>query len=158
MQLTGQRILLREFSDTDVVALTAIHADPRALRYYAPEVGTLEHTQMLVELFVQWANENPRDNFQLAIVDRETDALVGSCGVRRKGCSAGRAEFGIGIGSVWWGKGSRTKPRESSWGLGSPSSISTRSMAWQCPPTWRSRSSCNGSVSLRVSLDQATPG
>ena len=105
MQLTGQRILLREFSNSDVVALAAIHADPRALRYYAPEVGTLEHTQMLVDMFVQWANENPRDNFQLAIVDRETDALLGSCGVRSKNCSVGRAEFGIGIGSAWWGKG-----------------------------------------------------
>jgi [ribosomal protein S5]-alanine N-acetyltransferase len=105
MQLTGQRILLREFSNSDVAALAAIHADPRALRYYAPEVGTLEHTQMLVDMFVQWANENPRDNFQLAIVDRESDALVGSCGVRSKGCVSGRAEFGIGIGSAWWGKG-----------------------------------------------------
>lgn len=105
MQLTGQRILLREFRDSDVVALAAIHSDPRALRYYAPEVGTLEHTQMLVDMFVQWANENPRDNFQLAIVDRETDVLMGSCGVRRKGCAADRAEFGIGIGSTWWGKG-----------------------------------------------------
>jgi [ribosomal protein S5]-alanine N-acetyltransferase len=104
MQLTGPRVLLREFSKSDVAALAAIHSDPR-LRYYSPEVGTLEHTQMLVELFIQWANENPRDNFQLAIVDRERDALVGSCGVRSKGCASGRAEFGIGIGSPWWGKG-----------------------------------------------------
>jgi RimJ/RimL family protein N-acetyltransferase len=105
MELTGQRILLREFSQSDVSALAAIHSDPRVLRYYAPEVGTLEHSRMLVEMFMQWANENPRHNFQLAIVDKETGTLLGSGGVRRRTSSPGNAEFGIGIDSNWWGKG-----------------------------------------------------
>ena len=105
MQLTAPRVLLREFSQDDVAALTAIHSEPRALRYYAREVGTPEHTRMLVEMFMQWANESPRRNFQLAIVDRKTDELVGSCGIRGKAASPGNAEFGIGIGSSWWGKG-----------------------------------------------------
>ena len=105
MELTGRRILLREFRQHDVRALLAIHSDPLVLRYYAPEVGTLAHVQTLVEMFMQWANENPRQNFQFAIVDRATDALMGSCGVRSKACPPGKAEFGIGIGSGWWGKG-----------------------------------------------------
>ena len=105
MELTGRRILLREFRQSDVSALAAIHSDPCVLRYYAPEVGTLSHARMLVEMFMQWANENPRQNFQLAIVVRETEVLVGSCGIRSKACSPGKAEFGIGIGSEWWGKG-----------------------------------------------------
>ena len=105
MQLTTPRVLLREFSEDDIGPLTAIHSDARVLRYYSAEVGTLRHTRMLVEMFVQWANESPRRTFQLAIVDRKTDELVGSCGIRGKAASPGRAEFGIGIGSSWWGKG-----------------------------------------------------
>ena len=46
-----------------------------------------------------------RQNFQLAIIERQTNVLLGSCGIRRKGCPPGQAEFGIGIGSNWWGKG-----------------------------------------------------
>jgi RimJ/RimL family protein N-acetyltransferase len=118
MQLTGQRVLLREFSRGDVGALAAVHADPRVLRYYAPEVGTIEHATMLVDLFMQWASEDPRDNFQLAIVDRETSALLGSCGVRTKGCSAGKAEFGIGIHSSRWGKGIATEAARMILGFG----------------------------------------
>jgi ribosomal-protein-alanine N-acetyltransferase len=105
MQLQGQRILLREFRESDVGALAAIHSDPRAMRYYAPEVATRAHAQMLVARFIEWANESPRRNFQLAIVAAETGELLGSCGVRSKGCAPGKAEFGIGIGSSSWGKG-----------------------------------------------------
>jgi ribosomal-protein-alanine N-acetyltransferase len=105
MQLQGQRILLREFRDNDVDALEAIHSDPRVMRYYAPEVATRAHAQLLVAQFIEWANESPRRNFQLAIVAAETGELLGSCGVRSKGCAPGKAEFGIGIGSSSWGKG-----------------------------------------------------
>ena len=105
MELTGERILLREFVEADVGGLHAIHSDFRALRYYAPEVGTPEHARMLVEMFIRWASENPRQNFQLAIVDLETNALLGSCGIRKKSCPPDQAEFGIGIDADWWGRG-----------------------------------------------------
>ena len=105
MELPGERILLREFRESDVGALLAIHSDARVLRYYAPEVGTPEHARMLVEMFIRWANENPRQNFQFAIVDIKTNALLGSCGVRSKGYPPGKADFGIGIGADWWGRG-----------------------------------------------------
>jgi RimJ/RimL family protein N-acetyltransferase len=85
--------------------LAAIHSDPRVMRYDAPEVGTRAHAQALVATFVGWATESPRRNFQLAIVAADTHELLGSCGVRSKGCPPGKAEFGIGIGSSSWGKG-----------------------------------------------------
>jgi RimJ/RimL family protein N-acetyltransferase len=105
MELTGGRILLREFGEGDVGGLLAIHSDLRVLRYCAPEVGTPEHARMLVEMFIRWASENPRQNFQLAIVDRETNALLGSCGIRQASCPPDQAEFGIGIDADWWGRG-----------------------------------------------------
>ncbi len=105
MEITEGRVLLREFVDSDVGALLAIHADPRLLRYYAPEVGTRDHARLLVDMFMRWANEHPRDNIQIAIVDLDSNAVLGSCGVRRKGCPEGQAEFGIGIDANWWGRG-----------------------------------------------------
>lgn len=60
---------------------------------------------MLVEMFIRWANENPRENFQFAIVDLQTSAMLGTCGIRRKGCLPGQAEFGISIDADWWGRG-----------------------------------------------------
>jgi len=105
MELAGKRIWLREFTTADIGALFTIHSDSQVLRYYPPEVGTPEHAQMLVEMFIRWAAENPRQNFQFAIVDLATKELLGSCGIRREGCLAGQGEFGMGIGRDWWGKG-----------------------------------------------------
>lgn len=105
MRLTGERVELREFELGDALALAAVHSDPRVMCYYAPEVATLEHAEMLVERFVAWANERPRRNFQLAIVDASTGELLGSCGVRSAHCPLATAEFGIGIASSAWGKG-----------------------------------------------------
>ena len=105
MELKGERVLLREFEPQDVGALHVIHSDPRVLRFYAPDVGTLERTRALVALFVEWANDNPRQNFQLAIIDSRTNLLLGSCGVRTKDCPPGEAEFGIGIAQDRWGTG-----------------------------------------------------
>jgi RimJ/RimL family protein N-acetyltransferase len=105
MQLQGQRILLREFLADDVEALAAVHSDPRVLRYYAPEVATRAHAETLVANFIEWANETPRRNFQLAIVTSASGELLGSCGVRSKNCAPGKAEFGIGLASKVWGKG-----------------------------------------------------
>ena len=59
MELTEGRVLLREFVDNDVVALLAIHADPRLLRYYAPELGTLDHARMLVDTFMMGERASP---------------------------------------------------------------------------------------------------
>jgi [ribosomal protein S5]-alanine N-acetyltransferase len=106
MQLHGGKLLLlRDFEASDGNAFMAIHSDPRMLRYYAPGLWTTEHGRMLVQSFIRWANEAPRENYQLAIVHVETDELLGSCGVRKKGYPKGQAEFGIGIAPKWWGKG-----------------------------------------------------
>ena len=105
MELIGKRVRLREFVASDVDALHAVHADPLVMRYYDSEIGKREHAQRLVTMFIGWAAENPRQNFQLAIVDSSSTRLIGSCGVRTKGCFPGDAEFGIGIGSEWWGRG-----------------------------------------------------
>ena len=56
MELRGERLLLREFAVRDVDA----------------------HAKALVEMFIGWANEHPRRNFQLAIVDADSTRLLGS--------------------------------------------------------------------------------
>jgi [ribosomal protein S5]-alanine N-acetyltransferase len=76
VERTGERVLLREFAARDVDALLAVHADPRVMRYYDPEVGTREHAGALVTMSIDWANESPRLNFQLAIIDPASSRLV----------------------------------------------------------------------------------
>ena len=90
MELAGERILLREFAARDVGALLAVHSDPRVLRYYAPEVGTPEHAEMLVGIFSGWAHENPPE---FSVGDRRSEDELSSGKLRRadEGLSSGPA-------------------------------------------------------------------
>lgn len=105
MVLTGERVLLRDFEARDVAAYTRIHADPRFTEFRGPEESTPEHPVKLLDLFMSWADEEPRRDFQLAIVERATGELLGSCGVRSGEHPAGWAELGIELAAPSWGRG-----------------------------------------------------
>lgn len=105
MELTTRRFLLRDFSDADTVAFEAYHSDPRSHEFYGAEHATPEHARELLRLFGKWAAEQPRVNYQLAIVRREqAPALVGCCGLRREHPEADSAELGIELAPQYWGR------------------------------------------------------
>lgn len=109
MLLTGERVLLRDFGADDVTAYIRVHADPRFTEFRGPEESTPEHPVQLLELFMSWAEEAPRRDFQLAVVERATGRLLGSCGVRTGEHPTGWAEFGIELSADSWGRGLGTE-------------------------------------------------
>lgn len=100
---TTSRLVLRDFTPGDRAALDAYRSDPRYQEFAGPDA---RWTTELLEMFLRWVAERPRQNFQLAIVER---AVIGSVGVRCKGCDAGVAEFGIEIAPSAWGRGLATE-------------------------------------------------
>lgn len=83
MQLETPRLLLRDFRPDDAPALAACRADERYWRYYDRVDDVEANAREHVELFVRWQSEAPRTHFQLAIVLKHNDALIGDCGLRQ---------------------------------------------------------------------------
>lgn len=105
MELTTRRFLLRDFKATDAAAFEAYHSDPRSHEFYGAEHATPEHARELLRLFGVWAAEQPRLNYQLAIIRRgQTPVLVGCCGLRRAGEDSVSAELGIELAPEYWGR------------------------------------------------------
>jgi [ribosomal protein S5]-alanine N-acetyltransferase len=105
MEIITRRFRLRDFSEGDQAAFLAYHADPRSLALYGPEEADCSQLRGLFQTFRMWASERPRQNYQLAIIQRqEPQALVGCCGLRRASCDAGRAAFGIELAPTYWGR------------------------------------------------------
>ncbi|MGH8503242.1 MAG: GNAT family N-acetyltransferase [Gammaproteobacteria bacterium] len=105
MEIVTKRFLLRDFIDDDEPAFLAYHADPRSIEFYATENAHPGHARQLLDTFRNWAREVPRQNYQLAIVQRrEPHMLVGCCGLRGAACVAGRAECGIELAPQFWGR------------------------------------------------------
>lgn len=105
MEIVSRRFLLRDFVAADAAAFEAYHADPRYLRFYAAEEARPGHARELLALFQAWAAEQPRRNWQLAIVSRDSpQVLIGCCGLRSAAMAAGSAEFGIELSPDYWAR------------------------------------------------------
>ena len=105
MRLFGDRIELREYVGDDWPAVASYQADPRYLTFIEPGEVSADAARRLVDMFIAWAAEEPRRDYQLAIVERSSGALLGSCGLRAGKLPAGVAEFGIELSPDWWGRG-----------------------------------------------------
>ena len=103
MRLETPRLTLREYTEDDSAAVLAYQSDPRYLRYYPWEERTLEDVQRFVRTFIDWQPESPRRRFQLAVLLHETEALIGSCGVRRKPDDDTEADIGFELSPEHWG-------------------------------------------------------
>lgn len=110
MELTTARITLRDFTPDDRAALGAYQSDPRYAELYGPEEIGNERAVDLLDMFLRWSIELPRQNFQLAIIERDASpALIGCVGVRFKGLEEGVAEFGLELAPQRWGRGLATE-------------------------------------------------
>ncbi len=110
MERMTRRLILRDFTTEDLPALLAHHANPRLTEFYGPEELSPEATRDLLERFLRWAEEVPRQNFQLAVTERDApEVAIGSCGIRLQGCEAGVGEFGLQLASEHWGRGFATE-------------------------------------------------
>jgi len=105
MEIMTRRLLLRDFTEVERPGFIAYHADPRYLALAGPNEEDPKHSQRLFQTFRDWTSEQPRRNYQLAILQRqEPQTLVGCCGLRGAGCEVGKAELGIEFAPDYWAR------------------------------------------------------
>jgi RimJ/RimL family protein N-acetyltransferase len=105
MEIMTNRFMLREFNQEDELAFLAYHADPRYAQFCFPEELEAEYTRELLHSFIRWGSEQPRCNYQFAIVTYQNrKELIGCCGLRIKGYDAKKAELGIELAPQYWGR------------------------------------------------------
>ena len=109
MELTTERLILRECKESDWPDVLAYQSDPRYLRYYEWTERTAEAVQEFVRMFLAQQREQPRTKFQLAITLRSTNQLIGNCGIRMQSVDAHEADIGYELSPDYWGCGYATE-------------------------------------------------
>ena len=109
MQITTERLLLREFGEDDWRAVLEYQRDPLYLRYYPWEDRSETDVRDFVAMFRDWQFEQPRRRYQLAIVHRKNGELIGNCGIRRKPDNEWEADLGYELAPRYWGRGYATE-------------------------------------------------
>jgi ribosomal-protein-alanine N-acetyltransferase len=109
LALNTERLILREFRETDVSAVQAYAGDAEVTRYTSFGPNTPEVTAAVL---ASWSCERerlPRLEWPLAIVRRDDGVLIGGTGLATVNWTAGEAAFGYVLRRSAWGKGYATE-------------------------------------------------
>ncbi len=104
---TTDRLLLREFAESDWVAVRAYQTDPRYLRFNPWTERSEDDARAFVQMFMEWQHETPRTRYQFAAVLPASGRLIGNCGIRVDG--ERRANIGYEFDPRYWGQGYGTE-------------------------------------------------
>jgi ribosomal-protein-alanine N-acetyltransferase len=104
MRILTSRLLLRDFVEADRSAFLAYHADPRYRRLYDIPGGCDCRARELFDMFLAWQADQPRQNYQVSIIGRRVDRLIGCGGLRIRTADPTIAVFGIELSPSVWGR------------------------------------------------------
>jgi ribosomal-protein-alanine N-acetyltransferase len=94
-------IVLRDFTEADRTGFIAYQTDPRYRQLYDFD-DSQERPSALFDLFLQWQQERPRVNTQLAICEIATGRVLGCGGLRKIDDDV--AVLGIELAPTNWGR------------------------------------------------------
>lgn len=103
MILTTERLVLRDFTEDDWLAVLAYQKNPLYLRYYAWTDRTPEEVREFIGMFLAHQQSVPRLKFQLASTLKATGQLIGNCGIRLESVDAQQADMGYELDPNYWG-------------------------------------------------------
>ena len=105
LSLTTDRLVLREFDELDWQKVHEYASDPEVVRYMEWGPNTQEETRNFIQRAIAYQQEQPRRNYEFAVVLKTGDLLIGSCGIHvsnpdtREGC------IGYCFNRHFWGHG-----------------------------------------------------
>jgi RimJ/RimL family protein N-acetyltransferase len=81
MELSTERLQLRELDESDAAACNAYESDPEVVRWQSHGVRTLAESAAYIRKVRAEQADFPRRLFDLAVVRRDGDELIGRCGL-----------------------------------------------------------------------------
>jgi RimJ/RimL family protein N-acetyltransferase len=106
LSLLTPRLELRDFRPDDFAAVHAYASDPLVTRFTSFGPNTEEQTRAYLGIMTTEIAARPRQNYNLAVVDRESGVLFGGCGLLARGERL--YEIGYVLNRNWWGRGHAT--------------------------------------------------
>lgn len=103
MRIETERLIIREFVLQDTEAVHRYASDPLVTAYMDWGPNSEQETADFIIRAVRMQQQQPRTDFELAVVLKETDALIGGCGIHMSEPLQG--EIGYCLGPLYWRHG-----------------------------------------------------
>lgn len=106
MILATERCIVRDFIEEDWFQLHQYCSDTEVTRYTFWGPNTEEQTRDFIDSSIKSQIELPRKSYEMAIVDKRSNAILGNCCIRVEKTNA---EIGYCLSQPYWGKGLATE-------------------------------------------------
>ena len=83
--------------------------DSRYLQFCEWDNRKRADVEAFIKIFIEQQQQLPRIKFQLAVVLKSEDKLIGNGGIRKQNIESNQAELGYEISPDYWGKGYATE-------------------------------------------------
>lgn len=107
------RLILRDFVPGDWKAVHEYASDPQVVRYVPWGPNTVPQTKSFIRMARKWDREKPRKQYDLAIVLRSENRLIGAIGIQIQSAIHRKAYLGYCLNRKYWGKGYATEAAKS---------------------------------------------
>jgi ribosomal-protein-alanine N-acetyltransferase len=102
MNITTKRLLIRDFVLEDWTAVHSYASDLEVAKYMIWGPNGEEDTREFINSTIVMQQQEPRVDFECAVILKETDQLIGGCGLRKEGMIG---EIGYCFNPLYWRKG-----------------------------------------------------
>ncbi len=115
MMLVTERLLLRDYEPSDWQALYESTSDPEVVRYRLNATKTAEQVRDFVQRAITKAKHQPRQCYELAVLLRADNQLIGECELTRENFhhveqfDGSQARIGYALNPQYWGQGYATE-------------------------------------------------
>jgi len=106
MQIQTERLFLRDFVREDWEQVHRYASDPGVTAFMIWGPNTIDETKAYMEYVIRMQEQQERTGFELAVVLRDTNQLIGGCGIHIEGRNA---EMGYCFNPEYWGHGYATE-------------------------------------------------
>jgi len=85
MNITTNRLLIRDFVPEDWTAVHTYASDPGVAKYMIWGPNSEEETKGFIHSTIEMQQYEPRKDFECAVILQEPGRLIGGCGLRQDG-------------------------------------------------------------------------
>jgi RimJ/RimL family protein N-acetyltransferase len=109
ISIQTSRLTLRDFSQNDWLPVHSYASDPEVVRYMDWGPNSEEETKCFIKRAIAYRQEQPRRNYDLAIVLEAEDKTIGGCGFHVSSPDNKEGWIGYVLHRDYWGKGYATE-------------------------------------------------
>ena len=109
LSLTTDRLVLHDFKMSDLPRVHKYASDPEVVRFMEWGPNTIDESKDFLRMTISHQKDNPRRYFDLAIVKKVENCLVGGCGLHVTSPHNREAFIGYCLSRDSWGQGYATE-------------------------------------------------